>query len=206
MVDKVSWVQNGTVGDAFVTDEMREHVCREDGSLHRLYQALAPWPSAILPVHRFYQAILHAPDCPLDLHNAEFVATYVAILNKCAYARAHHGENFCATAPARAAAEKVLKALEDDALSAGALSDRQQAIALYTRKLTLEPQSMIRGDVDALSDAGLSAEEIVHVNQIAASFGYWTRMINGLGISLGAEKIGLNAETLAEITEGQPNE
>ncbi|WP_299848733.1 hypothetical protein [uncultured Roseovarius sp.] len=206
MPDTVSWIESdANIGD-LLTDEMRKQVCRDDGTLHRLYQALAPWPSAILPVHKFYQAILHAPDAPLDLNNGEFVATYVAILNKCTYARAHHGENFCATATSREDAQKVLDVLESGSLQSDILSDRQRAIAIYTRKLSLEPQAMVKGDIEALSDVGLRSAEIVHINQIAASFGYWTRMINGLGISLGEESIGLATDTLSEITKGQADE
>ena len=206
MPEAVSWIAQDIDVDSFLTDEMRNEVCRPDGTLHRLYQALSPWPSAIIPVHKFYQAILHAPDAPLDLHNAEFVATYVAILNHCAYARAHHGENYCATAQDRDVAENVLAALERGDLAAHALTDRQRAIAVYTRKLTQEPQSMTQGDIAQLAAAGLRDDEIVHVNQIAASFGYWTRMINGLGISLGGEDIGLADDTLAGIMQGQPND
>ena len=199
----VSWIGEDIDVEDILTDDMRREVCREDGSLHRLYQALASWPSAIVPVHKFYQAILHAPDAPLDLHNAEFVATYVAILNNCTYARAHHGENYCATAPDRDLAEQILASLERDELDT--LPPRLQAIAIYTRKLSLEPQTMENSDVTALADTGLHDDEIVHVNQIAASFGYWTRMINGLGISLGEEKIGLAADTLTGIMKAQPN-
>ncbi len=206
MQETVSWVEGDTPVEQILTDEMRAEVCREDGTLHRLYQALSPWPSAILPVHKFYQAILHAPDAPLDLHNAEFVATYVAILNDCTYARAHHGANFLSTAPSRDAAEKALAALAGEDLTSKDLTCRQRAIATYTRKLTHEPQAMIRSDIEALRGAGLQSDQIVHVNQIAASFGYWTRMINGLGISLGDEDIGLATNTLAEITDGQPDD
>ncbi len=205
MPHSISWIDDDTPATDFMTEELRREVCREDGTLHRLYQALSPWPSAILPVHKFYQAILHAPDAPLDLHAAEFVATHVAILNECAYARAHHGANYCATAPDRAAAEAELAALERDDLTSEILSPRQRAIATYTRKLSREPAAMVKADVEALAQAGLRADEIVHVNQIAASFGYWTRMINGLGISLGDENVGLGAETLAGITGGQPD-
>ncbi len=206
MQDNVSWIDDDTPVEQILTDEMRTQVCREDGTLHRLYQALSPWPSAILPVHKFYQAILHAPDAPLDLHSAEFVATHVAILNACTYARAHHGANYLSTATSRGAAEKALAALESDNLASNDLTSRQRAIATYTRKLTRESQAMVQGDVEALRKAGLRSDEIVHVNQIAASFGYWTRMINGLGISLGDEDIGLATNTLAEITAGQPDD
>lgn len=206
MPDAVSWIDETVDVKEFLTEEMREKVCRPDGTLHRLYQSLAPWPSAILPIHKFYQAILHAPDAPLDLHSAEFVATHVAILNKCAYARAHHGANYCATATNRGRAEQVLGALEHDDLDADILTVREKAIGQYTRKLTNEPQVMVQSDIKGLTQAGLRADEIVHVNQIAASFGYWTRMINGLGITLGEEDIGLTRNTLADIMEGQPDE
>lgn len=206
MKHPVSWVEDNIAVEDVLTDDLRRDVCRSDGSLHRLYQALLPWPSAILPVHRFYQAILHAPDAPLDLHNAEFVATHVAILNTCAYARAHHGENFCATAPDRDTAEAILAALERDDLGADIFSERQRAIAIYTRKLSLEPQAMQKRDVETLTAAGLRADEIVHVNQIAASFGYWTRMINGLGITLGDEDVGLGQGTLSGIIEGRADD
>ncbi len=199
MPNSVSWIEDGRLVTDFLTDEMRHEVCREDGTLHRLYQALSSWPSVIPPVHKFYQAILHAPDAPLDLHSAEFVATHVAILNNCAYARAHHGANYCATAPDRTRAEAELEVLERDNLQSDRLSDRQRAGAVYTRKLIRELQIMIMADIDALSTAGLSAREIVHVNQIAASYAYWTRMILGLGISLGEEKIGLAPDTLSAI-------
>ncbi|MDP6368419.1 MAG: alkylhydroperoxidase, partial [Planctomycetota bacterium] len=46
-------------------------------------------------------------------------------------------------------------------------------------------------DVEALRAAGLDDGEILEVNQVSASFNYWVRTINGLGIRIGAEKAGL---------------
>lgn len=203
MAEPVSWIKDAPLLEDYLTEEIRESVCRSDGSLHRLYQALGPWPSAIVPADAFYRAMLHAPDCPLELHDSEFVATFVAILNSCGYAQAHHGENFCATSDSREEAEAVLKLLEEGQLTSELLTERQRAMAIYTQKLTLDPAAMDEGDIDGLVAAGLGSDEIVHINQVAASFGYWTRMINGLGISLGAENVGLASNTLGAITGGQ---
>ena len=38
--------------------------------------------------------------------------------------------------------------------------------------------------------SGASDEEILEVNQVTAGFGYSNRVLNGLGVELGNEKIG----------------
>ena len=52
---------------------------------------------------------------------------------------------------------------------------------------------MSEADISALREAGLSDTEILEVNQISANFAYWVRVINGLGIKLGDERIGIYA-------------
>jgi alkylhydroperoxidase family enzyme len=50
---------------------------------------------------------------------------------------------------------------------------------------------MKKADVEALKKSGASDEEILEVNQVTAGFGYSNRVLNGLGVELGNEKIGL---------------
>ena len=45
--------------------------------------------------------------------------------------------------------------------------------------------------MDKLRTAGLDDKQIVYLVQISASFAYWARVINGLGICLGDEPVGL---------------
>jgi hypothetical protein len=47
-----------------------------------------------------------------------------------------------------------------------------------------------RGDGRLSGAAGAEDVEILEVNQVRANFNYWVRVINGLGIRLGGEKIG----------------
>ena len=72
------------------------------------------------------------------------------------------------------------------------------ALLRYARKLTLSPESMARGDVEALHAAGADDGEILEVNQVTAYFNYANRSLNGLGVSLEGDVIGYYApaETL----------
>ena len=203
MPGNICWIRSDTNPNTFLTPEMKKSICREDGTLHRLYQSLVAWPIPMLSADQFYRAILHSDNSPLGLHKSEFVATYVAILAKCTYARAHHGENFLTTACSRDEGTAMLNALERDDLEAHVLDPEMRAMARYTKKLSLEPSEMCELDITDLRDAGLSEAQIVQVNQIAASFGYWVRMINGLGISLGNETIGMTATSLDKIVKNQ---
>ena len=70
---------------------------------------------------------------------------------------------------------------------------REAAILRYNAKLAEDPKAMSEADIAALREAGVSDTEILEVNQIGANFAYWVRVINGLGIQLGDEKVGLYA-------------
>lgn len=203
MSEDVCWIRTEKSPDDVLTPEMKAVICREDGTLHRLYQALLAWPIPMLPADQFYRAVLHDPDSPLGLYKGEFIATYVAVLAKCSYARAHHGENFLNAAPSRDEGAAILVALERDDLTSADLEPDMRAMAIYTKKLSLTPAEMNQADIVDLRRAGLSEAQIVHLNQIAASFGYWVRMINGLGISLGNESIGIPQANLDRIASRQ---
>lgn len=61
---------------------------------------------------------------------------------------------------------------------------RERALLVYALRLTREPASMRRDDVDALRAAGLDDGEILDANQVTAYFAYANRVADGLGIEL----------------------
>ena len=63
-------------------------------------------------------------------------------------------------------------------------SERERALLVYALRLTRDPQSMSRADVDALRAAGLDDGEILDANQVTAYFAYANRVADGLGIEL----------------------
>lgn len=167
-----------------------QSVCRPDGTVHNLYKAFSLWPSPLPWADALYRAILHSDDAQLPKWLRELIATHVAMLARCDYAFAHHGTNFRTLLGDDARADAILQALRDG--EPDAVFDRREAEMLrYNAKLSETPEAMCEADITALRAAGVSDTEILEVNQISANFAYWVRIINGLGIQLGDEKIGL---------------
>jgi len=56
----------------------------------------------------------------------------------------------------------------------------------YAVKLTIEPQSMVAGDVDALRRAGFDDTAILDISQVIGYFAFVNRIAQGLGLELEA--------------------
>ncbi len=67
-----------------------------------------------------------------------------------------------------------------------ALPTKHAALLAYALKVTREPSTCCRDDVDALRLAGASDEEIHATVQVAAYFNYINRVADGLGVDLEA--------------------
>ena len=194
MTKPFCWIE--TVGREDAGSELAaayDEVCRADGSVHNIYQAFASRPDLLVLADRFFRALLHNPRRSLEDWMQEVVATHVAILCGCRYAKEHHGANLMSLLGDRKQGRAMLAALEAGEVPSGA-DARLRAILAYTRKLTLEPAAMAEEDVAALRAAGLGDAEIFEVNQIAAHFAYWSRMLNGLGVTADGERIGLHGD------------
>ena len=195
MTKPLCWIE--TVGREDAGSELAaayDEVCRADGSVHNMYQAFATRPDLLVLADCFFRALLHNPRRRLEDWMQEVVATHVAILCGCRYAKEHHGANLMSLLGDRKQGRAMLAALDAGEIPAGA-DERTRAILAYTRKLTLEPGEMVESDVAALRAAGLGDAEIFEVNQIVAHFAYWTRMLNGLGVTAHGERIGLYGES-----------
>ena len=192
---KFSWIEtvDRDRADAELAAAYQE-VCRGDGSVHNMYQAFATRPDLLILADRFYRELLHNPRRSLEDWLQELVATHVAILCGCKYARDNHGANFVALLGERERGDAMLDALEKGTMPEG-LDARILAILRYTERLTLQPDQMEEGDVLALREAGLDDAQIFEVNQIAANFAYWARMLNGLGVRATGEGIGMYGGT-----------
>lgn len=167
-----------------------EMLRREDGSVHNLYRAFAHFPAPVVAADKFYRDVMHTPDAPLPLWLAELLSVAVAILNGCTYAETHHGANFVHLYGDSAAAARMVEALKLGDLEAVDFDEKTRVLLEYGRKLTLSPETMDPGDIDKLRLAGLNQAEISQAIQVTASFAYWTRFINAMGIDIAGEKVG----------------
>ncbi|MBU6403438.1 MAG: peroxidase-related enzyme [Pseudomonadota bacterium] len=126
-----------------------------------------------------YSHLMFAPGgVPRD--EREIIAVVVSAANGCGYCvREHLGrlqyyiEEDDALQAVRAAPETIADA-------------RQRAIALYARKLTLQPHALRAGDIAALRAQGLDDADILRVNLITAYFNFVNRIAQGLGVDADA--------------------
>lgn len=170
-------------------EEVYEQVKPPNGQVDRVYQAQSLRPQTILGHDRLYQSILHFDNPACQPWFLEAIAVYTSMLNRCPYAVEHHYANMKHLLGKEIQAAAMLKAFTDDNLEP-VFSGKELHLLIYVRKLTLAPGDMQSSDVDALRNQGANDEEILEVNQVAAGFNYSNRVINGLGVKPGHEKVG----------------
>ncbi|MFT4725823.1 MAG: putative peroxidase-related enzyme [Granulosicoccus sp.] len=191
MKNKICWidVQDNDDADAELK-RIYDRVRCPEGQLDNLYQGFSLRPHTILPADDLYLAAMHHADNILPKWLSELIGTYVAILTGCDYASAHHGYNYSYLIDDQDTSEKVLTALKrDDIALCG--DEHEVAVLRYVRQLCMEPASIEKQHVDTLTQAGWSDGEILEIVQLVAMFSYFVRVINGVGIQLGNEKLGL---------------
>jgi len=64
------------------------------------------------------------------------------------------------------------------------LSEADRAMLDYAVKLTRQPWTMVRDDVESLRQAGFEDRAILDINQVTGYFAYVNRLADGLGVEL----------------------
>lgn len=159
------------------------------GLLDNLYRAFGLRAHTIKPADALYRAALHDSANSVPTWFSELIGTYVALLTGCEYASTHHGHNFTHLLGDPERAAEVLNSLRDGQLE-NCGNEREVGVLRYVKKLCLEPGEMAETDVATLSRLGWSDGEILEIVQVVAMFSYFVRVINGIGISLGGERVG----------------
>ena len=193
----VAWIE--VLADDELNREIYDGLKRSDGSIHNLYRAYSRWPAPLRAADALYRDILHSPDGPLSFQDCELLATQVAVLTGCAYAQAHHGENFIRLHGDRPHAEAMIAHLREERYPEHLFDPRQRAMLIYGAKLTRAPETLAQSDIAMLREHRLGDGEILHLNQVSANFNYWVRVINGLGIALRDEEVGMAPDALERI-------
>lgn len=177
------------------------------GSLKGLYEQVKS-PSGhvdnILKVHSLrprtlqahlylYKAALHSKPNALTPRERELVGVCVSRLNGCEYCVRHHTAGLAGHIQDAALAEELGLASVGKA-PAQALTQRDQAFCAYATKLTQAPETMVSEDLEQLRAVGLDDAGILDLNQIVAYFAYANRTVNGLGVEVAGEPLGLHPD------------
>jgi uncharacterized peroxidase-related enzyme len=169
--------------------EAYEQVATPHGNIDNVYRAQSLRPETILGHDLLYKSVLHFENPACSPWFLEAVAVFTSVLNHCPYAVKHHFANmeYLLGDPGRAA--DILKAFQNSRLKA-VFKGRKLLLMRYARKLTKNPADLNRADIEILRRQGVLDEEILEVNQVSACFNYSNRVINGLGVGLGNERVG----------------
>jgi len=151
-----------------------------DGTVDNVLKVHSLNPPSLEAHCALYVQSMHRPS-PVTRAEREMVGVAVSRANGCAYCLEHHASGLerHLSADRKAIAEQL------KAGDTSALTDRERAMVAYAQKLTEDPASMSRDDVDALRRAGLDDREVLDVCQAASYFAYANRVVLGLGASLG---------------------
>lgn len=173
--------------------ELYERVKTPHGTVDNVMKAHSLRPDTMEGHVVLYRSVLHSDALTLPLWFLEVVASYVSLLNGCAYSHKHHWANArrLIADPVRAdAIEIALKSRSPDK----AFEGKELALLRYAAKLTLQPGAMTRADWDLLEAAGCDHGEILEVNQVTGYFNYVNRHLSGLGVTTEGDVIGYYAE------------
>ena len=173
--------------------ELYERVTTPHGTVDNVMRAHSLRPATMEGHVVLYRSVLHSADNTLPFWFLECVASYVSMLNNCAYSLTHHWAN----------ARRLIKdSVRSDAIHAGlsacrpedAFAGKELELLRYAGKLTTDVGKMARSDYDALRAAGCDDGEILEVNQVCAYFNYSNRLLNGLGVTTAGDVIGYYKE------------
>ena len=136
-----------------------------------------------------YKSVLHHVGNTMPVWFLECLGIYTSLSNKCEYSVSHHYAGLTRLLKDDAKARSIYQALVF-AAPEKVFDGKELGLLRYVRKLTLEPQKMEEGDVEAARKSGASDAEIFEANQVCAYFNYSNRLLNGLGVTTQGDVLG----------------
>jgi len=115
----------------------------------------------------------------------ELSAVGASVVNRCIYCTAVHANRYNQLTKDDSVMEKIFAAGEQADLDA-----RQSAMLTFSAKLSQCPPAATKEDMEALVQAGLSAEEILDLILSSALFGWANRLMHTLGEPIATEATG----------------
>jgi uncharacterized peroxidase-related enzyme len=179
--------------DADLSDALRG-ARTPHGTVDNVLRVHSLRPSTMRGHMTLYKAALHDAANTIPTWLQETVASYVSILNDCAYSLANHWANARHLIGDDTKADAIEAAMRsrrpEDALAGHSL-----ALMRYAEKLTLSPADMVEADVASLRAEGFDDGQILEANQIICYFNYVNRSINGLGVTTEGDIVGYYSES-----------
>lgn len=173
----MAWIK--TIPEDKATGDLKrayEAVTRTRGKVSNIMRAQSLNPNALRSFLELYVSLVFGKS-GLSRAEREMIATTISAHNGCDYCVTHHGE----------ALRFYLKNGDQlEAFSRGqqpeSLPLRTKVLMNYALKLTLNPGSVVREDLEPLRTIGISDSEILDVILLTAYMNFVNRVAQGLGV------------------------
>ena len=152
-------------------------------------------PSTMIGHMKLYKSVLHDKKNTIPMWFQETISSYVSMINNCNYSFENHWKNAVFLINDKEKSEEIKLALENNKPE-NYFENKELALLIYAKKLTLNPGKINQKDFQELKKVGLNDGEILEANQIICYFNYVNRSINGLGVTTQGDIVGYyNDET-----------
>ena len=136
-----------------------------------------------------YKNVLHHPDNSLPKWYLETIGVLVSQINACDYCVRHHLAGLKRLIGDEA--DQIIEHMKNDSMDEY-FEDMYLLGIRYAIKLTRTPKEIGEMDIDILRVAGFTDGEILEINQVTSYFNYVNRLVQGLGVNLDGDVLGLS--------------
>lgn len=145
------------------------------------------------PLLDYHEVVMRGPS-PFSVGERELIAAYVSGVNGCGYCHGVH----TVTAEACGVPVGMAPAAVAD-LDSAPVPERMRPVLRYVDKLTRTPASVDQADADEVFAAGWDDRALHHAVMVCALFNFMNRMVEGHGITAGADYFATSGARLQEI-------
>ena len=151
------------------------------------------YPETSRPLLDYHEVVMRGPS-PFSVAERELIAAYVSGVNSCGYC---HGVHTVAAEACGIATGVVPAAVAD--LDSAPVPENMRPVLRYADKLTRTPAELTRADADEVFAAGWDEHALHSTVMVCALFNFMNRMVEGHGITAGAEYFALSGHRLKEV-------
>lgn len=188
----MSWIKTIPPEEAIgKLKEVYNRVSSPGKKIDNILQAHSLRPNTLEGHMKLYKNVLHHNSNTLPKWFLETIGVYVSLLNNCLYCVEHHFAGLKKLLADEYKSAAVRSCLEEDKPEIY-FSASQLLLLQYAKKLTINPSTIQKIQIEELQNAGIDDGEILEVNQVTAYFCYANRTVLGLGTSTDGDELGLS--------------
>ena len=188
----MTWISTISYDDADgALKKLYDRIKGPDNNVDNIMMAHSLRPHSMQGHMTLYKYVLHHPRNSLPKSYLETIGVWVSLLNNCHYCVDHHFGGLLRLLKDDARAADIRESMDNKNL-AQSFEGKDLAGLQYAEKLTTNPSSVTKEDIENMRSAGFDDGQILEINQVTAYFAYANRMVLGLGINTDGDIVGLS--------------